>query len=68
MQGPTEKYLLEKIRTDGSIHLTLIDPEKVTAQEASRIAENSKNSGTAGIMIGGSTFSLKHTSTTSSKP
>lgn len=56
MQGPTEKYLLEKIKADGSIHLTLIDPEKVTAQDASRIAENSRNSGTAGIMIGGSTF------------
>ncbi|MGA2680223.1 MAG: geranylgeranylglyceryl/heptaprenylglyceryl phosphate synthase [Candidatus Bathyarchaeia archaeon] len=56
MLGPTEKYLLEKMKTEGSIHLTLIDPEKVTAQDASRIAENSKNSGTAAIMIGGSTF------------
>jgi phosphoglycerol geranylgeranyltransferase len=56
MLGPIEKYLLEKIRAEGSIHLTLIDPEKVTAQDASRIAENSKNSGTAAIMIGGSTF------------
>jgi len=56
MQGPTEKYLLEKIKTEGSIHLTLIDPEKVTAQGASVIAENSNDSGTAGIMIGGSTF------------
>ena len=56
MQGSIEKYLLEKIKTDGSIHLTLIDPEKVTVAEAVRIAENSKNSGTAAIMIGGSTF------------
>ena len=56
MQGPIEKYLLEKIKTEGSIHITLIDPEKVSAQDASRIAENSKNSGTAAIMIGGSTF------------
>jgi phosphoglycerol geranylgeranyltransferase len=56
MVGPIERYLLEKIKTDGSIHLTLIDPEKVTVADASRIAENSKNSGTAGIMIGGSTF------------
>jgi phosphoglycerol geranylgeranyltransferase len=56
MLGPTEKYLLEKIKTEGSIHLTLIDPEKVTAQDASLIAENSKNSGTAAIMVGGSTF------------
>ena len=56
MQGPTERYLLEKIKTEGSIHLTLIDPEKVTAQRAADIAENSKESGTSGIMIGGSTF------------
>jgi phosphoglycerol geranylgeranyltransferase len=56
MIGPVEKYLLEKIETDGSIHITLIDPEKVTATDAARIAENSKNSGTAAIMIGGSTF------------
>jgi len=56
MQGSIEKYLLEKIKTDGSIHITLIDPEKVTATEAALIAKNSKNSGTAAIMIGGSTF------------
>jgi len=54
--GTIEKYLLEKIKTQGSIHITLIDPEKVSAQQASRIAENSENSGTAAIMIGGSTF------------
>ncbi len=56
MLGPTEKYLLQKIKTDGSIHITLIDPEKVSALQASHIAENSENSGTAAIMIGGSTF------------
>jgi phosphoglycerol geranylgeranyltransferase len=56
MLGPVEKYLLEKIKSEGSIHITLIDPEKVTVPDASRIAENSKNSGTAAIMIGGSTF------------
>jgi phosphoglycerol geranylgeranyltransferase len=54
--GPIEKYLLKKIKTDGSIHITLIDPEKVSAQQASRIAETSEKSGTAAIMIGGSTF------------
>ena len=56
MLGLTEKYLLEKIEAEGSIHLTLIDPEKVTVEQATSIAENSKNSGTAAIMIGGSTF------------
>jgi phosphoglycerol geranylgeranyltransferase len=51
-----EKYLLERIKTEGSIHITLVDPEKVTPPQASRIVENSKASGTAAIMIGGSTF------------
>jgi phosphoglycerol geranylgeranyltransferase len=56
MLGPVEKYLLERIKTDGTIHITLVDPEKISPLEASRIAENSANSGTAAIMIGGSTF------------
>ncbi|MFB3889750.1 MAG: geranylgeranylglyceryl/heptaprenylglyceryl phosphate synthase [Candidatus Bathyarchaeia archaeon] len=56
MVGRVEKYLLEKIRVEGSIHMTLMDPEKITPPQASQIAENAKNSGTAAIMIGGSTF------------
>jgi len=56
MLGRVEKYLLEKIKADGSIHITLIDPEKVTPPQASRVAENSKISGTSAMMIGGSTF------------
>lgn len=51
-----EKYLLERIKVEGSIHITLIDPEKVTPPQASRIAESSRNSGTSAIMVGGSTF------------
>ncbi len=56
MLGRVEKYLLEKIKAEGSIHITLIDPEKVTPSQASRVAENSKISGTSAMMIGGSTF------------
>jgi phosphoglycerol geranylgeranyltransferase len=51
-----EAYLLERMRVEGSIHITLIDPEKVTPPQASLIGENSKISGTSAIMIGGSTF------------
>lgn len=51
-----EKYLLEKIKAEGSIHITLVDPEKITPPQAARIAENSKVSGTSAMMIGGSTF------------
>jgi phosphoglycerol geranylgeranyltransferase len=56
MVGRVEKYLLEKIKADGSIHITLVDPEKITPPQAARVAENSKVSGTSAIMIGGSTF------------
>jgi len=56
MVGRVENYLLEKIKAEGSIHITLIDPEKVTVEQATKIVENSKSSGTAAIMIGGSTF------------
>jgi len=54
--GPIEKYLLEKIDKENSIHITLVDPEKITSNQASKIAKNSRRSGTAAIMIGGSTF------------
>jgi phosphoglycerol geranylgeranyltransferase len=41
---------------DGTIHITLIDPEKASPLQASQIAEASKFGGTSAIMIGGSTF------------
>jgi phosphoglycerol geranylgeranyltransferase len=56
MFGAVEKYLLEKIKADGSIHITLVDPEKMTPAQASQVAENSKINGTSAMMIGGSTF------------
>lgn len=56
MVGHVEKYLLEKIKSEESIHITLIDPEKVTPPQASRIATKANLSGTSAIMIGGSTF------------
>jgi phosphoglycerol geranylgeranyltransferase len=56
MIGSVEKLLLDKIKSEGSVHITLIDPEKVTPAQASRIASKSKASGTTAIMIGGSTF------------
>jgi len=59
MVGRVEKYLLERIKAEGSIHITLIDPEKVTAEQATKIVKNSKASGTSAIMVGGSTFVLQ---------
>lgn len=55
MIGPVERYLLQKIKSEGTIHITLIDPEKVTPPQASRITSKAGISGTSAIMIGGST-------------
>jgi phosphoglycerol geranylgeranyltransferase len=55
MVGRVEKYLLEKIREEGTIHMTLVDPEKVTLESASRIARDSESCNTSAIMVGGST-------------
>lgn len=56
MLGNVERYLLDKIKAEKTIHMTLIDPEKVTPQQASKIVEISASSGTSAIMVGGSTF------------
>ena len=55
MVGRVEKYLLEKIEKDGTIHMTLVDPEKVTPSSASRISKDAEACDTAAIMVGGST-------------
>jgi phosphoglycerol geranylgeranyltransferase len=56
MVGRVERYLLEKIESEGAIHITLIDPEKITPPQASKIVSRTSLSGTAAVMIGGSTF------------
>ncbi len=58
MVGRVENYLLDRIREDGAIHLTLIDPEKVPPQSASKIAHEAESNRTTGIMVGGSTLVL----------
>ncbi len=55
MVGPVEKYLLRRIEEEGAIHLTLIDPEKVTPTAASRVAKKVAEYKTTAIMVGGST-------------
>jgi phosphoglycerol geranylgeranyltransferase len=56
MVGPVEKYLLDKIGQDGAVHITLVDPEKVTPSSVSCIASEAESCQTAAIMVGGSTF------------
>jgi phosphoglycerol geranylgeranyltransferase len=55
MVGHVEKYLLEKIQKEGTIHMTLVDPEKVTPTSASRVAKDAESCNTTAIMVGGST-------------
>jgi len=56
MIKPIEKYLLDKIKAEGTVHITLIDPEKATPPQASRIASIAMSNGTSAIMVGGSTL------------
>lgn len=56
MIGKVEKYLQKKIEEEGTIHITLIDPEKVTASSASHITHEAESCQTAAIMVGGSTI------------
>jgi phosphoglycerol geranylgeranyltransferase len=59
MVGSVEKYLLKKIKREGTIHMTLVDPEKISTSSASRIAKNAETCGSTAIMVGGST-SISH--------
>jgi phosphoglycerol geranylgeranyltransferase len=55
MVGVVEKYLLNKIRQDGALHITLIDPEKGSPKMAAKTTLEAEKCGTAAIMVGGST-------------
>ena len=57
MVGHIEKYLLKRIKVDGTIHMALIDPEKVSPEKAASTAHEAQECGTAAIMVGGSTVS-----------
>jgi len=51
-----EEYILGKIKADGAIHMTLVDPEKIGGVDCATIAEEAERGGTAAIMVGGSTL------------
>jgi len=53
--GRVEKYLVEKIRDEGAIHIPLIDPEKASPEKAADISLMAEEAGSAAIMVGGST-------------
>ncbi len=60
MVGRVEQYLIEGIRKHGAIHLTLLDPEKVTRSTAASLARAIDKSGSSAIMVGGSTAVSVH--------
>jgi len=53
--GCVEQNLLDRIKRDGCIHLSLIDPEETSPTDAVSMAKSLEQYGTAGIMVGGST-------------
>lgn len=56
MVRKVEEYILNKIKADGAIHMTLLDPEKIGDVDCAVIAEEAEKGGTAAIMVGGSTL------------
>jgi phosphoglycerol geranylgeranyltransferase len=56
MLGKVEEYLLDRIRKNMTIHITLIDPEEVTCESASFLARESEICGSSAIMVGGTTL------------
>ncbi len=57
MPGRVEKYLLKRILTDDTVHMTLIDPERVSPEKAAATAHEAESCGTVAVMVGGSTVS-----------
>jgi len=55
MIGRVEKYLKTKIKDEGAVHITLIDPEKVDANSVCHIARVAESCQTTAVMVGGST-------------
>lgn len=56
MTGRTEKYILEQMKKKGTIHFTLVDPDKSSGYDCASIAAEAEKGGSSAIMIGGSTL------------
>jgi len=52
--GPIESFLIKTVKSRGSAHLTLIDPDAQKPEQAGLIAEAACQGGTDAIMVGGS--------------
>jgi phosphoglycerol geranylgeranyltransferase len=56
MIGKVEQYLLDQIKEKGTIHFTLVDPDKSSGYDCAKIAAEAEKGGTTAIMVGGSTL------------
>jgi phosphoglycerol geranylgeranyltransferase len=56
MTGTVEQYLLDQIKKKGTVHFTLVDPDKSSGYDCASIAAEAEKGGTTAIMIGGSTL------------
>lgn len=56
MMGEVEQYLLDQIKEKGTVHFTLVDPDKSSGCDCALIAAEAEKGGTTAIMIGGSTL------------
>lgn len=54
--GKVETYLQRKLRNEGPIQMTLLDPEKVDLNTVGLLAQQAEKAGTGAIMVGGSTI------------
>ena len=61
MSTHVENYLKKKIGDEGTIHLTLIDPDETDVKGAIETSKCAEEAGSVGIMVGGSTVaSVQH--------
>jgi len=51
-----ESYILERIGSEGTIHMTLLDPDKTSGHSCASMAREAEEGGTSAIMVGGSTL------------
>lgn len=55
MVNRVEQLIQNRIKTQGCIHMTLLDPEKKSGYDCAAIAKDAEAGGTTAIMVGGST-------------
>lgn len=55
------EHLLEKIKKEGTIHMTLIDPDEYSPEEAAKLSVLAEKHESAAIMVGGSGVDVEAT-------